>query len=540
MRRFGLLGSSVLACGLVAGAAFGGSLSRPPALSSPHGSVQSISCAAAGECAAGGGYRQGRRHEAFVVSERNGTWGDGSAVPGIDALSSRINARVDAISCATPGECAAGGYYTDDSGYQQVFVASKTNDHWRNAIAVPGAAVLNTGGIARVSSTSCPAPRECAAGGYYTDDSGDRQAFVVSETNGTWGSAIAVPGTAATGGLAYIPAAGVTSISCAAPGECAAGGSYRKGSLHEAFVVSEKNGSWGTAIEVPGTATLNTGDAVVASISCAAVGECAAGGYYTDGYGDRQAFVVSEANAVWGTATAMPGTEPPETGGQSDVKTISCAAVGECAAGGSYTDSGGDLHGFVAGETGGTWGTAVTVQGDSTIARVESISCASPGECAAGGQYYGADDLFFHAFVVSETDGVWGDAIDVPGTVAQRWGVPDVGTVSCPEAGECAAGGYFYPGRFRQGTHGFVLSETNGSWGTAVQVPAACVVPSLVGEPIAAAKSLLTISGCRLGAIKKAYSSRRPGRIAAQTPKPGATLKPRATVALTVSKGEKP
>ena len=79
-------------------------------------------------------------------------------------------------------------------------------------------------------------------------------------------------------------------VSCAAVGECAAGGYYTDGSKHaQAFVVSETNGSWGDAIEVPGTATLNSGGQdYVASISCVATGDCAAGGGYKDGDGNHR------------------------------------------------------------------------------------------------------------------------------------------------------------------------------------------------------------------------------------------------------------
>jgi hypothetical protein len=52
----------------------------------------------------------------------------------------------------------------------------------------------------------------------------------------------------------------------------------------------------GNAIEVPGLGALNAGgDAIVNSVSCAAAGNCAAGGSYKDGSGHIQAFVVSQA-----------------------------------------------------------------------------------------------------------------------------------------------------------------------------------------------------------------------------------------------------
>ena len=70
---------------------------------------------------------------------------------------------------------------------------------------------------------------------------------------------------------------------------------YNDSSGQQVFVVSQVNGSWGTAKEVPGTATLNTGgNAAVQSLSCASAGNCSAGGYYTDSTGHGQSFVVSQ------------------------------------------------------------------------------------------------------------------------------------------------------------------------------------------------------------------------------------------------------
>jgi hypothetical protein len=54
-------------------------------------------------------------------------------------------------------------------------------------------------------------------------------------------------------------------------------------------------GTWGSAQEVPGTAALNSGGrALVLSMSCAAAGNCGAGGFYTDSSRHAQAFVVNE------------------------------------------------------------------------------------------------------------------------------------------------------------------------------------------------------------------------------------------------------
>jgi hypothetical protein len=48
--------------------------------------------------------------------------------------------------------------------------------------------------VSEVGSLSCGSPGNCAAGGYYRDRHGHGQWFVVSERNGVWGRAIEVPG----------------------------------------------------------------------------------------------------------------------------------------------------------------------------------------------------------------------------------------------------------------------------------------------------------------------------------------------------------
>jgi hypothetical protein len=99
---------------------------------------------------------------------------------------------------------------------------------------------------------------------------------------------------------------------------------------------------------VPGTAALNKGGiAEVRSVSCAPAGGCAAGGFYTDGSGHRQAFVVTEAGGRWRTAIKVPGTASLNKGGRADVRSVSCAAAGSCAAGGIYRDASGQLQAFV-------------------------------------------------------------------------------------------------------------------------------------------------------------------------------------------------
>jgi hypothetical protein len=412
--------------------------------------VDSVSCATADSCAAGGKYGDGSGdYQAFVVSKTNGSWGKARVVPGSATLNIGGNAEVLSVSCTTAGNCAAGGSYLDGSGHLQAFVVSETHGSWGKARVVPGSVTLNSGN-AQVNSVSCATAGNCAAGGSYVDGSGHGQAFVVSETNGSWGKARVVPGsvTLNSGGNAQ-----VHSVSCATAGNCAAGGFYAEGSGdYQAFVVSETHGSWGKARVVPGSVTLNSGGfARVFSVSCTTVGNCAAGGFFAEGAGDYQAFVVSETHGSWGKARVVPGSVTLNSGGNAQVNSVSCATAGNCAAGGFYLDGSGQGQAFVVSETNGSWGKARVVPGSVTLntgggAQVNSVSCTTAGSCAAGGSYTDASG-HYQVFVVSETHGSWGKAIEVPGSATlNSGGSAHVYTVSCATAGNCAAGGQYADG----------------------------------------------------------------------------------------------
>ena len=417
--------------------------------------VASVSCASEGNCAAGGSYKERHDHRhGFVAVEQNGGWGQAIEVPGLAALSTGGGADVGSVSCASSGSCVAVGSYTDGDGGRQGFVAIETNGGWGRAIEVPGLGTLNKGGNASVASLSCVSAGNCLVGGFYTAGDSDRRGFVAVEQDGRWSQAIEVPGLAvlSTGGNAS-----VTSVSCASPGNCAAGGSYRG----RGFVASERSGRWDQPIEVPGLAALNTGrnEAGVASISCASPGNCAAGGSYTNRHGSQQGYVVVEKNDRWGQAIEVPGLGALNDGGQAGVASISCASPGNCAAGGDVGFP--YASGFVASERNGVWGQAIPVNG-LTLGRytdIFSVSCAPAGNCAAGGDYedtpYGTS-----GYVTSEKYGHWAPAVDVPGLRAldtkAGYGA-SVYSVSCPPAGSCAAGGDYTDGHGRE--QGFLTWE---------------------------------------------------------------------------------
>src|ERR1700735_2638315 len=342
---------------------------------------------------------------------------------------------------------------------------------WGKAEQVPGTAALNVGGQAAITSVSCASAGNCSAGGDYQDGQQAGQSFVVSEVSGSWGTAQELPGSQVLSGGA---GTGMYSVSCASAGNCSAGGyyvNYSGGSyLDEALVVTEVNGSWGTAQEVPGTAALNKGGgAGTNSVSCASAGNCSAGGYYTDASGHTQMFVVTEVNGSWGTAQEVPGTAALNKGGGAGTNSVSCASAGNCSAGGYYTDASGHTQAFVVTEVNGSWGTAQEVPGTAALnkggdARAEAVSCGAAGNCSAGGQYTGASSNQ-QVFVASEKNGRWGKAEEVPGTAALNQGTQahdaQLPSVSCASAASCSAAGSY---QNDSGQQVFVVSQTNGTW----------------------------------------------------------------------------
>jgi hypothetical protein len=419
-----------------------------------NASVNWLSCRRVGYCSAAGSYTDASGHgQSFVVNETKGRWGKAEEVPGIAALSAGNGSGIGQMSCASVGNCAAGGGYTDTSGHGEAFVVNETKGRWATAEEVPGIAALNAGNSAGISSVWCPAAGNCGAGGTYTDKTGNPEPFVVNEKNGKWGKAEEVPGIAA---LKAVGGARLNTLSCGSAGNCAAGGYYLVAPTltgdsedeWEAFLVTEVNGRWGKAREVPGTAALNSnGQAQLSTVFCRSAGNCSAAGFYAAGTGGGLfTFVVSETRGRWGKAEPVRGLPGPTTNNGNDfLNTLSCPSAGNCAGGGWYTNGlSGFYHAFVVNETNGKWGKAEQVPGTAKfviryVNAVSSVSCTSVGNCAAGGAYG-----YTQAFVVAERNGRWRMAEEAPGTAALNvGGDAGVSVVSCPSATRCVAAGSY-------------------------------------------------------------------------------------------------
>ena len=216
-----------------------------------------------------------------MASRDERQWGQAIEVPGPGGPEQgRAGAAVSSVSCASAGNCAAGGDYRRRPGHLQGFVVDEKNGVWDQAIEVPGLGALNKGGDARVDSMSCASPGNCAAGGALP---GQRRSS--AGVRGQPEERRLGPGDrgARPGRPEHRPVRrgrlGVVRLG----GQLRGRRDYRDQQHHtRGFVVREQNGVWGPAAGVPGLGALNkAGDAAVSSVSCAP-GSCEAGGYYVD------------------------------------------------------------------------------------------------------------------------------------------------------------------------------------------------------------------------------------------------------------------
>lgn len=408
----------------------------------------SVSCAAAGNCSAGGNYAlSAQRSQAFVVNETNGIWGAAQRVHGLTNGEAGQNTEVYAVSCPSAGNCSAGGSYALSPTETYVFVVDEKDGRWGRATKVRSSALIGTGDGSFITSISCASVGNCSAGGFLpvTGAPADSGAFVVNETRGVWGEAqeLAGPATFEGGG------AGVDSISCAAPGDCSAGGTFPvsvTGHVEPSFVVNETHGVWGRVQRVAGLKRLNFGESELRSMSCGAPGNCSAVGQFQQKGGTTRAYIVSESKGVWGKAILVPGLDTLNGKHLSSLTTISCASKGDCTAGGSYGLNDHQIA-FTVSEKNGTWGQATLVpgldalnKGDATY--VQSVSCPSKGDCGVIGTYSSAKGNP-QSFVINESHGVWGMASPVRPVKSLKAIGTGVLSISCATSASCSAVGGF-------------------------------------------------------------------------------------------------
>ena len=148
------------------------------------GGLSIVALLSSAASASSSGDAPGRVQSAYGAAAlaSGGAWRTAEEVPGTGVLNAGGMAIAGQLSCASAGNCGAGGFYTDSAGHRQAFVVNEVSGIWRTAEEVPGSAALNTGGDAAVQSVSCAPAGNCSAEGQYFDSSRHLQVFVVNKS----------------------------------------------------------------------------------------------------------------------------------------------------------------------------------------------------------------------------------------------------------------------------------------------------------------------------------------------------------------------
>ena len=303
-------------------------------------------------------------------------------------------ATLNGATCPnSANSCYAVGSFNDSSGHQQALIESLSGFVW-----TPSTALLpsNANGIpqAELNGIACSGAGACTAVGDYTDNSGNKQAFIESLSADTWSAAEAPLPIAATN-----PSASLNGIACPASASCVAVGGYdNPGGAAAGFLETLASNTW-----TPTVASLPLGgdNGTLSAVSCPDDGDCVAtGSFGTTANGDTLPLVESLASSTW---SASEPPIPPDTVTSPsasefvELNGVSCGALGSCVAVGDYISPSGNPAGSpgILAETltSGSW-TLSAFSG--TVDSVPlGISCPSADACTAVGAIGDGNGLIY-------------------------------------------------------------------------------------------------------------------------------------------------
>ena len=401
-------------------------------------------------------------------------WGDGTLAefaPG--ALQSDGFGEAGSVSCWSPGNCVAvGGFSATNNGNFKPFTITSTNGVW----GTPREAVFASGVQASYSesgfeSVSCPSANNCTAVGKFWNTASRETAFTMTYTDGNWGQA--QPVVFPDGIQHATPVSTLVAVSCSSAGNCTAVGSYKNtADGRNAFAITSINGTWGVpaTISFANGVEYSTPIANFTSVSCTSNGNCTAAGTFTPSVSRyaTEVFTTTSTNGTWTQArpvvfaSGVQNSEP-----DAWVNSVSCASDGDCTIGGYFATVDYDYFAFTVTSSSGAWGTArpVSIEG-ARSSEIKDVFCSSAGNCTVVGLISppGGGAV---PFALSSTDGVWGSVstISFPNGIQSNTPFSMPYGLACASAGNCAAVGFF---RNTAGNdEGFSVTSSNGTWGTA-------------------------------------------------------------------------
>jgi hypothetical protein len=423
----------------------------------PQGFLPALSCSSAGNCSAGGSYSDAKSDtQGLILNEVKGVWTAPTKLIAPSGAAANPFVTVNSMSCKVAENCVAAGSYYDKAGNAQSFVVAELGGRWqsmREVVLPPRASA--TARVSEIHAVSCWSVGNCSAIGDYLDSTtpvGHSEAMVVSEVRGKWSRAVEVKLPAGVNANPYVT---ISQLTCSSNGRCVAVGSYiDANNSTQGLILAGTNGTWGSSksVTLPGNANAYPG-ATLNEVACVSAGNCTALGTYTNATGHNEGMSVMDVRGTWQRADAMAMPANAATNPRVffyGYGGLSCASIGNCSAGGQYLVGTSTYEGFFINEVNGTWDVATQMvlpagaQMAGKNGGVVAVSCRSGGNCSAGAAYVDGSGQY-QALVVNEVGGTWkaGQKITLP-TGASSVGVDGgVYGLVCHTTGPCTATGSY-------------------------------------------------------------------------------------------------
>jgi hypothetical protein len=362
------------------------------------------------------------------------------------------DAKIDGLSCSSPGNCVAAGDGTY-GGSPRTFTVNSANGKWGQPQMLPVQSYYSM-----PTGVSCAPDGSCVVIGYVLTGKPFGGEFAATERHGHW-SVVTLP--AATPDLTDVELIAVTCVSdgnCVAVGDAAPLGgnnpvpptvptSYR-GYTPVPVIAAESGWTWHLLPVAPPAGVSQDGwSGQLQSVACSQPGDCVATGYHDvdselSSLGSRESLTVAELHGQWQRALSVQepaGSAPSATGMQlADLNSVSCVPGGACMAVGGYLSSNPTDAGLVVSGTGGSWGPA-----QEMLPALGLIGCTT-GYCVGvtinpGAQNADPPIAFRYAH------GHWGagEPVTPPYADQARGGPPVLEGLACFPGSGCIAGGYY-------------------------------------------------------------------------------------------------
>jgi hypothetical protein len=383
-------------------------------------------------------------------------------------------------SCSSAGNCAVTGVYIGQHSYSAGVIDYQIKGVWQKPVVVRTPTGTAAAKGVSMEGLSCPAAGACVALGQYSSAT-NQLPFVQTQIAGKWqkGVELALPPNAMGASEAATP----RSIACVSAGNCTVVGTYSTDSTivaTQGFIATELKGAWRQARELSLPKGTNANPFVsLSQVTCWSLGDCLAVGSYVDSNNVSHAMVVPEVNGAWRAAApiGLPGSASAFAGAQFNE--VACTNNGSCLAAGTFNTASGAVEPIVALSTAGVWARALRVSLPNAAANPETlvygfkgVSCASPGNCAFGGQYLdttGRYQGFFDNVINGNVERA--QALLLPSGARQAGHNGGVVAMSCVAVGRCVAGAAYLDATNKY--QAIIITETNYTWslGSTVTLP---------------------------------------------------------------------